>query len=72
VAVLKSADGAPAEVGAPQLGDVVHEDEVGVEVDEAAHAGLKELGQVVARVVERMLQRLPHRRGDEPADAPEV
>jgi hypothetical protein len=32
----------------------------------------EELGQVVARVVERLLQRLPHRRGDELADAPEV
>ncbi|OQU92739.1 LOW QUALITY PROTEIN: hypothetical protein SORBI_3001G400101 [Sorghum bicolor] len=69
VAVLGGADGAAAEVGAPELGDVVDEDEVGVEVDDAAHAGLEEVGQVVARIVERLLQRLPHRRGDEPADA---
>jgi hypothetical protein len=72
VPVLERVDGAPAKAGAPQLGDVVHEDEVRVEVDGAAHAGLEELGQVVARVVERLLQRLPHRRGDEPADAHEV
>uniref|UniRef100_A0A804R868 Uncharacterized protein n=1 Tax=Zea mays TaxID=4577 RepID=A0A804R868_MAIZE len=72
VAVLGRAHGAPAEVGAPQLGDVVHDDEVGVQVDGAAHARLQELGQVVARVVQRLLQRLPHRRGDEPADAPGV
>ncbi|KAF8683858.1 hypothetical protein HU200_044798 [Digitaria exilis] len=69
VAVLGRADGAAAEVGAPELGDVVDEDEVGVEVDDAAHAGLEEVGEVVARVVEGLLQSLPHRRGDEPSDA---
>jgi hypothetical protein len=69
VAVLRRADGAAAEVGAPELGDVVDEDEVGVEVDDAADAWLEQAGEVVARVVERLLQGLPHRRGDEPPDA---
>ncbi|KAB8091424.1 hypothetical protein EE612_016897, partial [Oryza sativa] len=69
VAVLRRADGAAAEVGAPELGDIVDDDEVGVEVDDPAHAGLEEIGQIVAGVVERLLQGLPHRRGDEAADA---
>uniref|UniRef100_A0ACD5YPS1 Uncharacterized protein n=1 Tax=Avena sativa TaxID=4498 RepID=A0ACD5YPS1_AVESA len=72
VAVLGGAHGAAAQVGAPQLGDVVHEDEVGVQVDDAPHAGLQEVGQVVAGVVERLLQRLPHRRRDEAPDARRV
>jgi hypothetical protein len=69
VAVLRRADGTAAEVGTPELGDVVDEDEVGVEVDDPAHAWLEQVGEVVARVVERLLQGLPHRRGDEPPDA---
>lgn len=69
VAVFRRADGAAGEVGAPELGDVVDEDEVRVQVDDPPHAGLEEVGEVVAGVVERLLQRLPHRRRDETPDA---
>ena len=42
--------------GCRELGDVVDEYEVGVEVHHALHAGRDEVGQVAARVVEGAIE----------------
>ena len=64
VAVLGGAEDAGVEGDGPELGDVVDEDEVGVEVDDAADGGGEEHGGVDAGVVEGLLEGAPDRGGD--------
>lgn len=54
--------------GRRQLGYVVDEDEVRVEVDDSAYTCREEIGQVVAGVVERAVERRADRGGNEPQD----
>lgn len=51
-------------IGAPQLGDVVDHDEVGVEVDEALDLVGEDVGEVDSCVVERLVQSLADGLGD--------
>lgn len=69
VAVLGGGeDGGGAEIGGRELRDVVDEDEVGVEVDDAAGAGGKEGGEVGAGVVEGAVEGGADGGGDEVGD----
>ncbi|KAK9117007.1 hypothetical protein Sjap_015954 [Stephania japonica] len=67
-AVLGGGDDAAAG-DRPELADVVHEDEVGVEVDDAVdEVGVENVGQVVAGVVEGVVQGGSDGGGDEVGD----
>lgn len=69
VAVLRGGeDGGGAEVGGGELGDVVDEDEVGVEIDDAEDAGGEEGGEVGAGVVEGAVEGGADGGGDEAGD----
>ncbi|KAJ0978533.1 hypothetical protein J5N97_014007 [Dioscorea zingiberensis] len=72
VAVLGGADGARVEARAPELRDVVDEDEIGVEVNDATDTWLEDVGEVVAGVVERLLEGGADGGGDQPADTVRV
>lgn len=65
VAVLGRPDGSGTEAGGPEPGNIIDDDEIRVQVDDPLDAGLQQIRQVVAGVIERLLQRLPHRRGDQ-------
>ncbi|PON40550.1 LOW QUALITY PROTEIN: hypothetical protein PanWU01x14_296860 [Parasponia andersonii] len=65
VAVLRGPDRPRPEARPPQLRNVVHHDQIRVEVDDPPDAGLEQVRQVVPGVVQRLLQRLPHRRRDQ-------
>lgn len=56
VAVLGGPEDAVAEVYGPELGHVVDDDEVGVEVDDAADGGGEQVGEVHPGVVEGLVQ----------------
>lgn len=56
VAVLRSSDDVAAEIDPPELRHVVDHDEVGVEVDHAAHGGGEEIGEVDPSVVQGLVQ----------------
>ncbi len=64
MAILWSTNGSRPQSGAPELDDVVHDNEIGIQVDYSLHTGLQNVGQVAPRVVQRMLQRKSHRCGD--------
>ncbi|KAI3439652.1 NAC domain-containing protein [Psidium guajava] len=70
VAVLRGGEdgGAGVEGGGGEGGDVVDEDEVGVEVDDAADAEGEEVGEVGAGVVEGAVEGGADGGGDEPRD----
>ncbi|KAI8018192.1 hypothetical protein LOK49_LG04G01063 [Camellia lanceoleosa] len=65
VAVLRRGEDAAAERRGGEFGDVVDEDEVGVEVDDFSDAFGEEIGEVVASIVERGIERRPDGGGDE-------
>jgi len=54
--------------GIRQLGNVVDEDKVGVQVHHAPHAQRKEVGQVGACVIQGAIERRANGGGDEPRD----
>ena len=70
VAVLRGGEdgGFVSQGGVGEFGNVVHEDEVGVEVNDASYAEWEEVGQVAAGVVERAVQGGADGGGDEPRD----
>nr|ACR34479.1 unknown [Zea mays] len=72
VAVLGRRHHVAREVHGRQRPDVVHHDHVGVEVRDAAHVARQRVGEVDARVVERLVQLLAHRPRDTVADARRV
>jgi len=72
VAVLGRRHHVPREVDGRQRPDVVHHDHVGVEVGDPAHVRRERVGEVDARVVERLVQLLPDGPGDAVADAGRV
>ena len=56
MAVLGCAEDVGVEVNGPEFGDVIDDDEVGVEVDDAADGGGEEVGEVDAGVVEGLVE----------------
>lgn len=69
VAVLRRANRPPSQVRSPKLGYVVDDDKVRIEIYDAADAGLEHVGKVVPRVVQRLLERLPHGGGDQSSNS---
>lgn len=61
-------DGGGAEGGGGELGNVVYQDEVGVEVDDASYAEGEEVGEVAAGVVEGAVEGGADGDGDEAGD----
>lgn len=66
--ILRCAHGSGPQTGAPEFGHVIHDHEVGVEVDDSPDAGFKHVGEVVSSIVEGLFQCLSDRRGDELPD----
>lgn len=64
MAVLRRAEHVALEIDPPELGHVVDDDEIGVEVDYAADAGGEEIREVDPGVVERLVQGSPDGVGD--------
>nr|TKW05613.1 hypothetical protein SEVIR_7G187700v2 [Setaria viridis] len=65
VAVLgRGEGGVGAEVGGPEAGDVVDDEEVGVEVEDAGDGAREEVGEVDAGVVEGLVERAADGGGD--------
>ncbi|PON75384.1 hypothetical protein PanWU01x14_043510 [Parasponia andersonii] len=68
VAVLRGPDHVAAQVDGPELRHVVDDDQVRVEVDDAADARGEEVGEVDPRVVEGLVEGAPDGVGDLAAD----
>lgn len=68
MAVLGSTENVMAEIRGPELSDVVDDDEIGVEVDDAADGAREEIGEVDASVVERLIESPANGGGDLAAD----
>lgn len=68
VAVFRGSEDVGIEVDSPELLHVVHDDEVGIEVDNAGNSGGEEIGEVDARVIERLVERSADGGGDEVAN----
>ncbi|BAS90211.1 Os04g0530801, partial [Oryza sativa Japonica Group] len=73
VAILGGGEGGVgAEVGGPEAGDVVDDEEVGVEVEDAGHRAREEVGEVDARVIEGLVEGAADGGGDLAADKARV
>lgn len=68
MAVLRGPEDVGPEVDVPEVGDVIDDDEVGVEVDHALDGGGEEVGEVDAGVVEGLVECAADGGGDFAAD----
>ncbi|TKY52485.1 hypothetical protein E2542_SST24007 [Spatholobus suberectus] len=67
VAVFGGTDGSRTQAGSPQFRNVIHHDQIGIQVYHSPHAALEKIGEVIPRVVEWLFQGLPHGGGDQVA-----
>ncbi|RDX98768.1 hypothetical protein CR513_18271, partial [Mucuna pruriens] len=67
MAIFGCPDGSRTQAGAPQFGNVIHHDQIGIQVYDPPHAALEKIREVIPCVVQRLLQGLPHGGGDQVA-----
>ena len=65
VAVFRRADRFPPQFRAPELRNVVDDDEIRIQVDHSRDACFQQICKVISGVIERLFERLPDGAGDE-------